>query len=506
MQGRAGSGRKLVKWHDPGIIRCAEEPVSWRSRRKRTAMSEIRPSQQCPICGSVQPLAARVCPICGAALSGEQVPVTVPKPDAAPAKDGTPRPRYDPASGDDDLYVGELAGKMWRLVVAGVAVALILVVAGVGMIAFRSQGDDPQDADSVRVEDIPTGGPTVPPTATARAAAQTPTETPTRRPTMALATVTPAPPTATDTPTPGPCMQTAQEGDTVYGMASRCGHVDLSIVDLILEINDMDSPNELQINQVLEIPWPTPTPGGEPTEEAAPEGDAPDDGEGVGEGTPEVYYNEFGTPDALAYYQNLEPTLRPGQAWHTVQTGETIVAIAFEYGVGLETLSQINPEVPFLQCDFGSPTGGENCSVMLYEGQRIRVPVPLASETPTPTPVGTLTPTPTHTPTFNAPYPVMPDDGAHYNADQIVTLRWGGTGTLGENEKYRVRVRDMDTGMEYTALVSEPLYVVPGGWQPADRERHTFEWTVSIAQVDDQQNVVSEDHVTDAREFTWDSR
>ena len=87
-----------------------------------------------------------------------------------------------------------------------------------------------------------------------------------------------------------------------------------------------------------------------------------------------------------------------------------------------------------------------------------------------------------------------------------MTLRWGGTGTLGLDERYLVRVMDMTSGQEYTAIVDEPLYVLPGGWQPADRERHTFEWTVSIAQVDEQQNVVSEDHVTEAREFSWDSR
>lgn len=468
-------------------------------------MSEIRPSQQCPICGAVQPLVSRVCTICGAALSGEAVPLAVAE-KSSPARADAQRPEYDPASGDDDLYVGELAGKMWRLAVAGAAVALILIVAGVGLLASRSQGNEQQGTNAVQAESIQTEPPTVPPTATARGAVETPTATPTRRPTMALATVTPAPPTATETPTQGPCMQTAQQGDTVYGMAARCGHLDLSVVDVILEINDMDSPTELQINQVLEIPWPTPTPGDEPTGESSEAPAAGEGGAGESDGTPKVHYNEFGTPDALAYYQSIEPTLRPGQAWHTVQAGDTIAAIAFEYGVGLETLSQINPEVPFLQCDFGSPTGGENCSVMLYEGQRIRVPVPVASETPTPTPAGTLTPTPTFTATFNAPYPVMPDHEAHFNADQIVTLRWGGTGTLGLDERYLVRVMDMTSGQGYTAIVDEPLYVLPGGWQPADRERHTFEWTVSIVQVDEQQNVVSEDHVTEAREFSWDSR
>lgn len=466
-------------------------------------MSEIRPSQKCPICGAVHPLSSHVCTICGAALPGEPTPLAEEKP-VELAKDASRRLRFDPSTGDDDLYVGELAGKMWRLVVAGVSIAVILTATGVGLVV-RSRYNDSDNPDGVRVENIQTHTPTAPPTSTPRGSLQTPVETPTRRPTIALATVTPAPPTPTDTPTPGPCYQTAQEGDTVYGMATRCGHRDLAVVDLILELNDMDSPTELQINQVLEIPWPTPTPGGESTE-TVPEAPA-SGGEGdAADTTPEVRYNEFGTPDALAYYQNLEPTLRPGQAWHTVKAGETIVGIAYEYGASLETLSQINPEVPFLQCDFGSPTGGENCSVMLYVGQRIRVPVPLPSATPTLTPAGTLTPTPTPTATFNAPYPITPEEGAHFNADQMVTLRWGGTGTLGTDERYLVRVHDLESGMEYMAMVSEPVYILPGGWQPMDRNRHTFEWTVSVAQVNEQRNVVSERHETEPRKFTWDSR
>jgi LysM repeat protein len=308
-------------------------------------------------------------------------------------------------------------------------------------------------------------------------------------------------------------MQTAQEGDTVYGMAIRCGHQDLAIVDTILDINDMDSPTELQLGQVLEIPWPTPTPGGPPTE--APASSDTGDGE-TGAVLPDgadqvavvsdVPVNEFGTPDLLATYQTAEPTLRPGQAWHTVQSGETIMGIAYDYDTSVETLSQINPEIPFLQCDFGELYGGPNCSVMLIEGQQLRVPVPLPTFTFTPSPEGTLTPTPTPTATFNAPYLVAPEDGAHFNADQMVTVRWNGTGTLASNERYLVRVQDVDTGNEYTATVTGQTYVLPGGWQPSDRNRHTFEWTVAVATVDDSMNVLTEDHATDPRQFTWDSR
>jgi hypothetical protein len=143
---------------------------------------------------------------------------------------------------------------------------------------------------------------------------------------------------------------------------------------------------------------------------------------------------------------------------------------------------------------------------MLAVGDRVRVPVPLPTLTLTPTPEGTLTPTPTATATFNAPFLLSPDQDAHFFADQTVTLRWGGTGTLGSDEWYLVRVRDLNTGDEYQATVRDTLYVLPGGWQPADGNEHSFEWLISVATLDAQHTVLSENHLTDFRAFTWDSR
>jgi hypothetical protein len=469
-------------------------------------MSVRKPSQECPICGAVQPLSARKCSICGAVLPGELTPVA-PLPSISSETEKKKRVRYDPAEGDDDLYVSDLAGPMWRLIVIGGIVLALLLGVGIG-IGISRYGDNDSNGNrpGVSVETLTTGDqrPTVPPTATARGGQPSPTASQIREPLITLATVTPAPPTPTETPEPGPCLQTASAGDTVYGMAIRCGHQDMAVVDLILEMNGMDSAEELQLGQTLEIPWPTPTPGGEPVEQTDPEtGNQP---EGQSEAAPEVILNEFGTPDLLATYQNAEPTLRPGQAWHSVADGETILSIAVLYDTNLETLSQINPEIPFLQCDYGMDSGGPNCSVMLYVGQRVRVPVPLPTRTPTPTPVGTLTPTPTATATFNAPYLLMPEDGKQFFADERVTLRWGGTGTLAENERYVVRVRDLEAGQDYTVLATDTAYELPGGWQPVDRNRHTFEWTISVASVDGQLNIVTEDHKTEPQQFTWNSR
>jgi len=134
------------------------------------------------------------------------------------------------------------------------------------------------------------------------------------------------------------------------------------------------------------------------------------------------------------------------------------------------------------------------------------VPVPLPTVTFTPSPVGTLTPTPTPTATFNAPYLLSPNDGAEFRADQMVTLRWGGTGTLGTNERYLVRVVDQQLEREYRELLTDIALILPQAWQPQDGRAHTFEWTVSLVTIGANQDVVSEEYQTAPRRFTWASR
>ncbi len=476
-------------------------------------MSKIRswwgrkPMQECPICGAAQPLSAHTCSICGAVLPGKRTPL-VPPPSvtASPA-----RPEPFPPLGEDDLYVGDLKGRMWRLLLVGGVVLGIALGVGIGIAIGRANSSAATSGGPhVEAQPLP---PTVTPASQGSPLPPTPTPlpSPTRPMALLLPTVTPAPPTATPTPTPGPCYQTAAEGDTVLAMAMRCGHRDMAVIDLILELNGMDSPQELQLGQTLEIPWPTPTPNtsGETSLQLQQPAEPLDELVGTGGGAPpteEVVYNAFGTPDALAYYRNLEPTLRPGLAWHTVQAGETIMGIAYMYDTSVETLSQLNPEVPFLQCDFGERYGGPNCSVILIEGQRIRVPVPIPTVTPTWTPNGTFTPTPTATATYNAPYLLSPEEGAHFMADQIVTLRWGSTGTLAPEARYVVRVTDLEKGEQYMALTSALSYTLPEGWQPADGQTHTFQWTVSVATVDAQGLIVEEVFITAPRLFLWDGR
>ncbi|HEX3054420.1 MAG TPA: hypothetical protein VHP83_27445, partial [Aggregatilineaceae bacterium] len=117
-------------------------------------MANVKPSQQCPICGSVQPLSSKSCALCGARLTGKPTPV-VATPVNGKARFGPgSKPTYDPSQGDDDLYAGDLAGRMWRwLLVVGIGLALVMGI-GIGIVLGR--GSDKDEEPSSRAEFVPT--------------------------------------------------------------------------------------------------------------------------------------------------------------------------------------------------------------------------------------------------------------------------------------------------------------------------------------------------------------
>jgi phage tail protein X len=303
-------------------------------------------------------------------------------------------------------------------------------------------------------------------------------------------------PTMTETPTPAPCIKSAREGDTVYGLAQQCGHRHLSIVPIILTQNPgLECEACLKIGQTIEIPWPTSTPG-EDTSAASPPGEA-----NGGDANVAPVVNEFGTPDALATFY-AEPTLRPGLMWHVVQDGQYLTEIIGLYNADAKVLSDINPEIEFRQCDYGLKYGGPNCSVTLYAGQRIRVPAPTPTPTLRPTLSGSETPTPTPTATYNVPELFMPEDGATFGADSLITLRWSASGTLATNENYLVTVANLDTRQTFQARTRDQFLVVPAEWQPRSGRTQDFEWVVAVAVLEGDQ-VVSTRQQTLPRRFTW---
>jgi LysM repeat protein len=407
--------------------------------------------------------------------------------------DSLPR-SYDFRYGETDLAEGNLRWKWATYLLVGVLAFSVFVCSGGFLLAamrlvgmFQGGGVETVGVTS-----------TVPPTVEGLFALATNTP----RPTVYLPTATiDTRPTRTPTPepvpteTPGPCLQRVEPGDSLIGLVGRCGHRDLAVISLVLEINNLSAPEVIQVGQTLEIPWPTATPDpaslSTPTEEvAAASGSRP--------------LIAFVPAEGVAAIPILPTeTLQPGVTWHQVVSGENIIAIAYRYGANVKILSELNPEVTFSQCDFGEFGGGPSCLVSIYAGQRLRVPAPTPTPTLSPTPSGSETPTPTATATFNAPSALSPGHRALFQRDELVTLRWVASGTLGPEQVYRVSARDITTGEVYETDTMELFLIVPESWQGEDSRRHEYEWLVRVI---DRNRPNEPIFATEPRIFVWEGR
>ncbi|MFQ3535502.1 MAG: LysM domain-containing protein [Aggregatilineales bacterium] len=480
------------------------------------------PTQLCPICAAQQPLEALRCRECGAALRGTPLPTITPPLTPTPRPTPirvVPPPLANAEADEIDLYEGALQLSSLPFVLLGALIALILL--GIGLFLWLQERENARLAALLSatptnippsltpsltptITPTPLPGtdvsylitplsivilPTLPPTPTPFLSPTFPPEgmrlmpppTNTRLfvvPTLNIPTVTPIPPTRTPTPTLGPCIQKAAPGDTLYAMALRCGHRDAAILEVILRRNNMSSPAQLQVGQEIEIPRPT---------------------------VPGQLNAELEEADPFAAAR-LEPTLPPGVMWYTVKRGETAVGIVLERGITMSILSNLNPEILFEGCDFGQPGGGASCRVMVYEGQRLRVPAPTSTPTIPPTPSGSETPTPTVTPTVNAPFSLSPSNNMLFDSFELPTLRWTTTGQLSIGEVYLVTVVNRTTQQTYNVTTRELFFTLPAEWQPADGRRHTFAWQVTIAEVRDGNTVIPSTRQTEVRTFTWQSR
>jgi hypothetical protein len=413
---------------------------------------------------------------------------------ASTAKPGS-KPRYDRRYGETDLLEGELHRKSEVYIFGGALVLLAMVC--VGAVAFAGvRWLLPGSADLQSPS----------PAATQR---EIIIATNTLPPAPVMATVTPPPPTPTNTATPGPCTHTVQAGDDLISIAWECGHRSLDVIPLILEMNNLNSPEMIVVGQEVMVPWPTEV-GAAPaeTEEATSE-------DGAGDATGD----EAATTDEAAFIvpglelasaptadtPTIPPTetLLPGIQYYTVQPNENILSVVYTYNTSVQVLSQLNPEITFSQCDYGSPVGGPECNVMIFAGQQIRVPAPTPTATLSPTRSGSETPTPTSTPTFNAPSAISPANRTLFGQSDLITLRWVGSGMLGADEVYRVRVEDLTAEQVYTADTTELSFVLPSTWQSQDGQRHDYQWTISVIRSSDPDHPF---YTTEPRLFTWEGR
>jgi LysM repeat protein len=298
-------------------------------------------------------------------------------------------------------------------------------------------------------------------------------------PTLAFPTVTPVPPSPTLTPTRGPCLQKAKAGDTLYGLAVRCGHEHYDVVAEILKRNNMGVPEELKIGQELDIPWPTPT-GGAPGDNMAASGGMPaSGGDGLG----------------------AEPTLPPSLRWITVKKGQTALDVIAEASITMKILEELNPEVVFETCDFSLASGGASCRVMLFEGQRLRVPAPA---TATPVVENIQGPTPLPTATVNAPFSQSPSDNMLFEVTALPTIRWTAPGQLLPNESYMLLVTNTNTGITYQIITRDTSFQLSADWQPRNGEQNTFVWSVAIVRMEGNNAIPLQ--TTESRKFIWVGR
>ncbi len=464
-------------------------------------------TQQCPICHAVAPLTAAECPVCGAALTGAIRRPVRPAPDDI-AQIAAPRAGNSDV-GENDLYEGALPAFPVRGVLM-LAVVLLAIGGGAAFFIQRSAAAPPIEPTSeavvffttvtpipgspdasamTAIAAAPSGTatqpakPTAPPTNT-RPPSLTPTDTPfVALPTLDMPTVTTIPPSATLTPTRGPCIQKAKQGDTLSALMARCGIYSSAALPVVLELNNMSSPSVLQVGQSIQIPWPTAT--GAPVAAA------------VGSGTP-----------LAVNARDVEPTLIPGQAWHTVKAGENAITIAYKYGATIKILHDLNPEInaAFSQCDYGQPAGGQDCTVSLSVGQRLRVPVPTPTPTLTFTPNGSETPTPTYTPTYNAPYIIGPGNNMLFDAGDFPVLRWSASDRLSKGQVYLIVLKDRTINKTYRIPTKDLFYPLTPDVQPNDGKRHEFEWMVGVAV--ENGGIIPDltQFITETRTFVWQGR
>jgi hypothetical protein len=425
----------------------------------------------CPICETHNHRHATVCNTCGTSLS--DVVLTTKQNGKTLQQDV-----YDYRYGETDLFEGAVSS-VGRAFTIGLFILGIIIGIGATVAVLAPRINDGQ---VVPIVESPTASPTLRMLPTITPGIATPTKSPT--PTITF--------TPTETFTPEPCIQTVVAGDSLIGILFRCGHTSRDIIPDVISLNGIADETKIQIGQTIIVPWPTSTPDPNAVPTNTPESSARAEGE-----------SSLSDEVALLAFDPFAPTatstLLPGVMWHTVQPNTNMIIIASQYGANAKVLSDLNPEIDFARCDFGLTYGGPECIVQLSQGQQIRVPAPTPTATIEATSSGNETATPLPSPTFNVPSAINPANQAFFGSVDQVTLRWVTTGTIGENEVYRVAVSDVTSGETFTADTYDLFYILPTEWQARDNQRHNYIWQMSVYNTATNTSSYS----TQTRTFVW---
>jgi LysM repeat protein len=174
---------------------------------------------------------------------------------------------------------------------------------------------------------------------------------------------------------------------------------------------------------------------------------------------------------------------------HVVSSGETLSAIAAEYGVSVSAIRAANDLSP--------------------DDETIRpeqsLVIPLNTPTPSPTPTPDLDATPTPIPLYGSPPLLTPPDDAVLTGDAPVLLQWASVSVLADDEWYEVSLWQPAGG-----VVSSTIRTRATAWrapvdllEQAEVDEPEFRWRVRVVRESGEQTYEAAGVPSATRDFVW---
>ena len=401
----------------------------------RSEVTPIEPpqenaSQRCPNCDSVVVPDANQCLMCGAELRSplpasssnrsssdesmqEEEPVERP---LAGVVETAAKSSFDGSSAIES----ELIERQSPILLLLSILILVIILLG-AIIVFEFPA-----SSTVALFPTPTS---IPPTTT-----QTPTitlEASETGPATEMPTETPLPlPTETLRP---PRIYNVAAGESLFGLSLRFG----VSIESITEASSLSPNAGIQVNQQLNIPWPTATPPLEPI------------------------LLEIGGDTVLVDPTNCQ--------MYEILGGDTFFGIAARTKVDLRALTEVNrlTEQSILQ------PGDNICIPKIIRGALLP---------PTPGP----SPTPSATPPAPGPELLYPISDAVVDPPEgPLVMLWVAVKDLEPDESYMVEMTDLSAvdSHAWRGFTRQTSFRVPNVWRPSLDELHTFRWRVSIVRI-----------------------